>query len=235
MMKRILQIAGVLLTLSTLTTADDLPLSRFPLYTRVIAYVGMCANSYSSVVSKSQGCPQQNPAACLCTDAKISANVASGIADCVAGLPFTDQTTATQLWASYCLTNAGVSARDETQFINIPLYTQVAKGGGVITYCVTGASQAFAVSFGCTDYTKAPCLCANTASSYKVASRITECVHGAGTSEEAILAASSIWDSYCKVNLETPAARTVGAPVTVAGTYLKNNFSTYEIDSDGLN
>jgi hypothetical protein len=127
----------------------------------------------SPTYSISFGCPPVNPAACLCTIAISSLEIATEISICLQGLvSHTDKSTATALWASYCRTNAGVSARDETVVQDIPLYTEAL---GWVGSCVTGNTASYITSYGCTEATRAPCLCSDPASSQAVGSAISTC------------------------------------------------------------
>jgi hypothetical protein len=147
-----------------ITFHQDVPLSAFPIYTEAIEGVGSCVASASSTYSTSFGCPAVNPAACLCTNAASSLQVATAIRTCVTDSDLSKQqtTSATELWAHYCLTNTGVSAHDETLVDDLPLFTQVTTG---IAVCVTSVTESFITSYGCTDVTKAPCLCSDPSSS----------------------------------------------------------------------
>ncbi|KAJ9657017.1 hypothetical protein H2198_004617 [Neophaeococcomyces mojaviensis] len=193
---------------------DEFPLTRFPLYTQLTQAAAYCASSVSRTYRVSYGCDSVTPAGCLCTNAVSSSKVAYAIQSCIGD--YYDRsilTSATQLWASYCLTNAGVSAQDETILQDIPLYTQATFTVG---YCVERQTALFITSFGCDDYTKAPCMCGNSASSMRVNDAIQSCV---GTYVDGAQGtASALWSSYCDLNLKQPAVRSVGAPVSVSAT-----------------
>ena len=193
---------------------EDIPLSLFPLYKQATFDVGFCASSASSTLSISFGCPNSNPAACLCTNAASSLQVATLIRSCVAEEETNKQTTtATELWASYCLTNAGVSARDETLVDDLPLFTQVSEQ---VAYCVTQNTETFITSYGCNGVERAPCLCDDPASSQAVVDAISTCiVDGVATSQS--LSGSALFSSFCEVNLQRAPTRTVGQPISVSG------------------
>ena len=215
-----MRLLGAILLLFTAvcTAADEFPLSRFPLFTQATSLVGSCVSSVSSVFSTSLGCPKQNPAACLCTDALKSSSIAYRIRTC--GMLFlseNERTTATNLWASYCLTNAGVSAHDESLMQDIPYFTQVTNW---VAVCATSHTSQFISSFGCNDYTKAPCLC-GTASSERLLSAMTRCASVAS----GIDAAESLFRAYCDLNRKSPATRSIGAPIAVSGMFGSNWFS----------
>ena len=200
-----------------LAIAADVPLSRFPVFTQATYWVGNCASTASKLFSTSFGCPSQDPARCLCTDASKSSRVVSGIRSCasyyVADKGVTDLSTATQLWASYCQTNAGVSARDESQLEDVPMYTRVTN---MITICATSWTDRFISTFGCDSYTKAPCLC-QSVSSDQLLDSIVRCASGVVNDNRNDASASQLFKSYCDMNFNAPASRTVGAPVNVAG------------------
>ena len=209
--------ASLLLFFSHGVFADELPLSEFPLFTQATAWVGKCVASYSSTLSISFGCPSFTPAACLCTDAKKSLQVASSIRRCVrnGGLDITETTTATQLWAD-CLTNAGVSARDETLLEDIPLFTQVTAW---VRTCAASQTDLYVTSLGCNDYTKAPCMCGDSTNSFMVQSAIQSCLKGGllADSVKEMASGSLLWSSFCAINLEQAATRSIGEPSSVSG------------------
>src|SRR5436190_15135169 len=198
------------------TIADDLPLTRFPLFTQAASLIGNCASSISARSSTSLGCHKQTPAVCLCNDPSKSLQIAHSILDCVSILPPKDSTTATQLRASYCLTNAGVSARDETRIQDIPLYTQVISG---VQSCATSLTSMAINSFGCEQWTKASCLCADSSTFTRLSSLIQACVSSGGLSVEEQNTAGGLWSSFCEANLKQPATRIIGAPISILGTF----------------
>ena len=215
---------------ATEVTAEDFPLSKFPLYAQANSWVRSCVNSISPIYSTSFGC-SQNPASCLCTDASKSSRVAQAIRNCVGidsiniAASYSHITTAASLWASYCLTNAGVSARDETYIQDIPLYTRV---DSWVRSCAFEQYWTDVETFGCGDYTKAPCLC-QSASSVKHMSLLRNRIFGAGTSLDREESASQLWSSYCNVNLATPAVRRFVPPPSVSGKIMEVDDQTLSL------
>ena len=207
-----------LIPLPTLAQAE-FPLTLLPIYTQATGYVGSCASSASSTFITSFGCDSfSNPGPCLCTNELSSSKIAYEISSCAhyIDLAHSDVYSATQLWRDYCRTNGGVSViHEESKLQNIPLFTQVT---GYVSSALTAATESLIQTFGCSEYTVAPCLCGDPGSSVKV---WEEASTGAGRmlfGEESIaqlFSGSMLWSSFCQVNLATPASRTVVAPIKV--------------------
>ena len=202
-----------------LILADELPLSDFPLFHQASQWYGVCASSYSSIFSTSFGCDPVSPAACLCTDAAKSLKIASNIRSCayvLAADASTEPRTATSLWASYCLTNAGVSARDETLLEDMPFFTQV---GSWVREIAAEQTSSYIITYGCSEYTKVPCLCGNSASSFAIQEAIkTGISQGFQSDSDALMTSgSALFSSFCAINLKQPAVRSIGKPVSVSG------------------
>jgi len=196
---------------------NEIALTQFPVYTQMTFTAAYCASSASSTYRISYGCDYASPAACLCTNALSSSKIVYAIGSCIGNTDRSIVASATSLWASYCLTNAGVSAQDETLLQDIPIYTQVTN---MVRFCATQATASFITSFGCNDYTKAPCLCGNSASSLMVRNSIQSCV-GTYYGEDQEASATMLWSSFCGLNLQQPAVRSVGAPIAVSGKLLE--------------
>ncbi|MCJ1393137.1 hypothetical protein MMC18_006009 [Xylographa bjoerkii] len=191
------------------TSADQIAITDLPLFTRADFDVKYCVSAEQLDWISTFGCAVTNPAACLCSDSSTSYRVASAISDCVDGEigwsdGRSDLITATGIFASYCLTNAGISAHDETLLEDFSIYTE---GPAQIANCARSVSSAYSTSLGCDFYTPAACLCGQ--SSFVIQSAMLSCA-----SEDVIYSpqfvASTItelWSSYCSVNLAHPATR----------------------------
>lgn len=182
----------------------EVPLSAFPVYSQVSVWARNCVVQWSETLSISYGCPN-DAAACLCTDALKSQRGALSIRSCASVAGSTNAYTATELWRSYCSINAGVSALDETLINDLPLFTRVT---AEVTRCVMSEAMDFAQTFGCNDYTKAPCLCGATDNYNTVQGAINACLLYTSNRPSA----SALWSAYCDVNLKTPAQRSIGSP-----------------------
>jgi hypothetical protein len=193
----------------------DFPLDQFPIYTQATSNIGLCVASQSSSYSISFGCPSLTPGLCLCTDALKSSSVMSAIRSCVYYESWEQQTKASQLWNSYCHTNGGVEIiHDETRLQDIPLYTQITSDA---RSCLVSQTYSSSITFGCSDYTIAPCLCGNEASSVQLWGSASSCMYYYSKSQ--ISSGYQLWQSYCNVNLATPASRVVGTPIAVSGMF----------------
>lgn len=204
-----MHLLSILLLSQYLASAAEVALSEFPVYTQVTRAVVSCVQEWSSSLSVSYGCPA-NAGICLCTDALKSRRATLSIRSCAIGYGSTNAHTATELWRSYCSVNGGVSARDETIVEDIPIFTQVDAN---IASCVTDKTASFVVTFGCTEYTKAQCLCGAVENYDSVRTAINTCLYS--TYYQA--SARSLWSSYCDVNLKTPAQRVVASPAMTIG------------------
>jgi len=103
---------------------------------------------------------------------------------------------------------------DELPVSQFPLFTQVTSW---IRTCASSETSLFITSFGCDDYTRAPCLCGNSASSLAVQSAIQDCISSGGEESSQQATGSMLWSSFCEVNLKQAATRTVGKPISVSG------------------
>ena len=199
--------------------ADQIAITDLSLYSRATYDVQLCIQSQQSSYIKTYGCTVTNPAACLCSDASSSYRLASAISNCVdVVLGSSDRsqfTTATQILASYCLTNAGISARDETLLQDFPIYSQ---GPREVADCATTVSSANSRALGCDFYTPAACLCANTQSSFKIQSSMLSCASGRLYDSQTLVSTiTELWSSYCAANIATSATRKLGAVITQSG------------------
>ena len=193
--------------------ADQVSITALPLYSEASDDDQLCVYSgYTSYIT-SYGCQLNDPANCLCTEASKSYKVASAISNCAYGVAQTVSTasTATQIWASYCLTNAGVSARDQTLLQDFALFTQATFDIG---YCATSVTSRYSRSYGCDFLTPAACLCATSQSSSAIESAISSCASDAVVSDIQISTIGELWGSYCKNNTATTATRVIGAVIT---------------------
>ncbi|MCJ1401665.1 hypothetical protein MMC11_004882 [Xylographa trunciseda] len=201
------------------TYADQIAITNLPLYSRATDDVQLCVYTQQSDYIGSYGCTVTNPAGCLCSDASSSYRVASAISNCINevidwSMGRSEFITATQIFASYCLTNAGVSARDETLLQDIPLYT---RGGFDIANCALSLSSAYSTSLGCDFNTPAVCLCGE--SSSVIQSAMLSCASQEILYSPQFVASTitELWSSYCSVNIATTATRTIEAIVTQPG------------------
>lgn len=205
----------------------EIPLTQFAEYTQLPFQGRFCISSVPATYRVSFGCDLNTPAACLCTDPASSLQIATALRNCIGDQPtyYATISSVTQLWSSYCLTNAGVSAQDETILQDIPLFTQATN---MVRYCASSATSSFITKFGCDAYTKAPCLCGTSASSMMVNNAVGSCV---GTYDpDDMQTASMLWSSYCDVNLRQPVARTVGAPIAVSGKFILKSSQVQSAD-----
>ena len=202
------------------TCADQIAITDLPLFSRATDYVQLCIQSQQSTYIRTYGCTVTNPAACLCSDSSSSYRVASAISDCVdADLMWTDgrsqYTTATEILASYCLTNAGISARDETLLQDFPIYSQ---GPWQIAYCATSISSAHSRALGCDFYTRAACLCGTSQSSFAIQSSMLSCASQELYYSQSLASTiTELWSSYCVANIATSATRQHEAVITQSG------------------
>ncbi|MCJ1283126.1 hypothetical protein MMC26_002453 [Xylographa opegraphella] len=200
--------------------ADQIAITDLPLYSEATLDVRLCVSTQHSDYISSYGCTVTNPAGCLCSDASSSYRVASAISDCIGGVVDwssgrSEFITATQIFASYCLTNAGISARDQTLLQDFPLYS---RAQWELAFCATSLSSSFSTAFGCDFYTPAACLCGTSQSSIMIQSAMFSCASEAVISSQ--FSASTItelWSSYCAANLATSATRSIDAAVTESG------------------
>lgn len=199
------------------TYADQIAISDLPLFSRAGSRVQRCIQIEQSSYIRTYGCTLTNPAPCLCSEASSSYRVASAISDCVdVGVLWTDgrsdYTTATQIFASYCLTNAGISARDETLLQDFPVFTQ---GPSEVAGCATSISSEYMRSYGCDFYNPAACLCGISQSSFVVQSEMLSCAsRRLYNSLSKVSTIAELWSSYCVANLATSATRQLGAVIT---------------------
>ncbi|MCJ1434228.1 hypothetical protein MMC27_003595 [Xylographa pallens] len=197
--------------------ADQIAITDLPLYNEATTDVRDCVYTEHSDYITSYGCTVTNPAACLCSNATSSYHVASAISHCLGGIAETDRSefiTATEIFASYCLTNAGISARDETLLQDFALYSRAT---WYIGNCATSVSSSYSTALGCDFYTPAACLCGSTQSA-TIQSAMLSCA--SQELDQAQLVASTItelWSSYCSANLATSAARSIEAVATESG------------------
>lgn len=115
----------------------------------------------------------------------------------------------------------------ESKLQNIPLFTQVT---GYVSSALTDATASFIETFGCSEYTVAPCLCGDPASSsrvwYEASTRAGNMLFG-NEAVDQLSSGSVLWSSFCQVNLATPASRTVVAPIKVDGKLEKDRHSKW--------
>ena len=201
------------------SSADQIAITNLPLYSRANLDVQLCVYTQQSDYITSYGCTVTDPAGCLCTDSSSSYRVASAISSCIDVVVNSESgrseyTTATGIFASYCLTNAGVSARDETLLQDIPLYT---RGDFGIANCALSLTSAFSTSLGCDFNTPAPCLCGS--SSSVIQSEMLSCASQEIYDSAQFIASTitELWSSYCSVNLATSATRVIEAISTQPG------------------
>jgi hypothetical protein len=198
-----------------------------------------CATSAYSSYYTTFGCDSfTNPGPCLCTNALSSSRVAHRISSCGWGIniPLPQIASATQLWREYCRTNAGVSIiKSETRLENFPAITQVTD---YVSKCLTSGTDAYINTFGCSDYTVAPCLCGDPASSAKVWSYASDCASSNLFNADSISqidSASLLFNSFCSANLASPASRTIVAPIKVTGTHLQRTSNPSLLHSPSYN
>ena len=210
-LSRLVSLLPFLISVSHART--EFPLDQFPIYTQAGSSVGPCVAYQSEAFSTSYGCPTGTPGPCLCTDALKSSKIGEAISSCVSYQEYDQQTSAAQLWQEYCKTNGGVSIiHSETALQNIPLYTQITLGAAS---CLAHKTASYSITFGCSDYTHAPCLCGVEASSDKIWAAVSSCMTYESTDQ--VSSASMLLSSFCNINLVTPASRVIGAPITVSG------------------
>jgi hypothetical protein len=203
------QLLPILAFLVARGTSDEVAITKLSLFQQAQEFVQYCLTQQSLAYSATYECPTVTPADCLCATASVSHRIVTGIESCVTdGIgKYSDLTTATQIWADYCSTNAGVSAKDEVPLLDIPLYHQ---GENFIAYCAENAWSKYSMNYNCDFVTPAPCLCTSTALSFEIVNSIMTCVTDGGKDVTDVSTASALWNSYCAVNLENPATRTVG-------------------------
>ena len=194
---------------------DQIPITDIPLYSQVELGIQDCVVTATSVYISSYGCPLDTPAQCLCTDASKSYKVASYLRSCgtVVAETLSDVTTATQILASYCLTNAGVSAHDQTLLQDFSIYNQASFG---IQFCATSITSQYSKSYGCDFVTPAACLCSSSQSS-AIQDALLSCASQGDVSASQRSTLSLLFGSYCDANLATSATRNIGAPITASG------------------
>lgn len=200
-------------------SAADFPLTAFPQY-RQSTWAATCLQRNIATFSTALGC-SDNPATCLCTNEAQSLSIARAVRICITrgGLPVSATTFATEFWASYCRTNAGVIATDEILFENIGLITRM---GDYLSSCLTRVSAMMITTLGCDNWTKAPCLCSSSAA---VNARFEdECVvNWDSRMKDNGKSGSVLFQSYCEANSKAPAARTITDPIAVTGEFSKQS------------
>lgn len=87
--------------------------------------------------------------------------------------------------------------------------------------CLASETAELRQTFGCSEYTVAPCLCGDPSSSARVWEQVTDCFNDYYFTDAAIqlVSGSQLWNSYCEANLKTPATRTIVEPIKVEGMY----------------
>ena len=205
-----------LLLHSSIAQVDQVPITDIQLYSQVAEDIQLCVSSELSTYSTSFGCSASGLAKCICLDSSKSYKVASGIRTCGEEVAETtsDVTTGTLILASYCLTNAGVSARDQTLLEDFPIFNQATFG---IRYCAPSITSVYSKSYGCDFVTPAGCLCSNSQSSSAIQDAMLSCASQENVSVTQRSTASILWSSYCNINLATSATRQINAVTTASG------------------
>ncbi|MCJ1377855.1 hypothetical protein MMC17_000951 [Xylographa soralifera] len=210
----------VALSSSLHTFADQIAITDLPLYNEANLDVRDCVYTEQSDFISSYGCTVTNPAACLCSNSSSSYRVASAVSNCIDGVVDwsdgrSDFNTATAIFASYCLTNAGISARDETLLQDFALYSRApADLGG----CAASVSSSYSTALGCDFYTPAACLCGSSQSSVMIQSAMLSCASEELNSPQLVASTiTELWSSYCSANLATSATRSIEAVATEPG------------------
>ena len=200
--------------LGAFTKADQISITALPLYSQADLQVQLCVTSgYKSYIT-SYGCALDDPATCLCTDASKSYRAASAISTCIYDVasPISTASTATEIWASYCLTNAGIHARDQTLLQDFALFTQATWN---IRDCATSVTSSYSKADGCDFLTPASCLCATSASSSAIQSAMLSCASEENVSDIQVSTIAELWSSYCQNNTATSATRFFSAVAAV--------------------
>jgi hypothetical protein len=201
---------SVLLSIPLVAGQDPFPITGLPLWSEADGRVQFCVTTQTANYVTSLGCTELSPASCFCVNATASYSIASAISSCVLdiGESASQVTTATHIFADYCLTNANVSAQDETLIQDIPLY-KMFRGAG----CATDMTSSFSIAHGCDFVTPAPCLCDNATSSYSLAQSMVSCMTDEGIASSLWTSVTLLFSSYCSINLRSPANRTVDGKV----------------------
>jgi hypothetical protein len=223
---------SVLFSIPLVAGQDPFPITSLPLWLEATGPVQFCVTTQTSNYATSLGCTELSPASCFCVNATASYSIARAISSCVldVGEPASQITTATHIFADYCLTNANVSAQDETLIQDIPLY-KMFRGAG----CATDMTSSFSTAHGCDFVTPAPCLCGNATSSYSLAQSMVSCMTDAGIASSLWTSVTLLFSSYCSINLHNPANRTVDGKVEYGPASISGEFkSLLELDGSGF-
>ncbi|MCJ1300873.1 WD repeat-containing protein 26 [Hypocenomyce scalaris] len=199
-----------------LSNADAIPITALSLYSEAGLDVQLCVYSQFTDYQTTYDCTDpNNQASCMCTDSSSSYRVASAISSCALVVIDTpsQSSTATQIWADFCLTDGGVSAVDETLLQDFKLYNEMTFP---IQFCATSITSAYSTSLGCEFVAPASCLCGNSQSSQAMAAAMSSCA-SAGVYPQVSLASSitELLDQYCSANLQTSTFRELGVSVTL--------------------
>ena len=202
------------------TYADQIAITDLPLYNEATIDVRDCVYTEQSDFISTYGCTVTDPAECLCSNATSSYHVASAISSCIEELVDWDMgrseiITATEIFASYCLTNAGISARDQTLLQDFALYSRAPANLG---FCAKSISSSYSTALGCDFYTPAECLCGDSQTSTMIQSAMLSCASDELNTPQLVASTiTELWSSYCSANLATTATRSIEAVTTEPG------------------